>query len=99
MTDLGSLGGVSEARGINDRGQVVGNYQITGEGFVLHAFLYANGTMTDMGTLGGSWSRAYGINCKGQVVGLAQNTANQDRAFLYNPPLNPAAVNMLLLNE
>ncbi len=52
MTDLGTLGGSdSYAYGINDSGQIVGgSYTSSGD---YHAFLYANGAMADLGTLGG----------------------------------------------
>jgi probable HAF family extracellular repeat protein len=36
-----------------------------------HAFLYSNGTMTDLGTLGGNNSEGLAINLSGQVVGPA----------------------------
>jgi probable HAF family extracellular repeat protein len=97
MYDLGTLGGTSEAWGINDRGQIVGNSQIAGGEWIGHAFLYDRGSMKDLGTLGGPWSRAYAINKKGQIVGEAQNDALQYRAFLYNPPQSLAAVTLLLL--
>src|SRR5687767_3227617 len=52
--DLGTLGGsFSEARGINPRGQVVG--LSTTAGGQTRAFLWDRGTMTDLGTLGGSF--------------------------------------------
>jgi uncharacterized membrane protein len=36
-----------------------------------HAFLWSNGTMTDLGTLGGNYSQGLSINLSGQVVGSA----------------------------
>ena len=53
MTDLlGHLGGaLSDACGINDIGQVAGVETANG---VRHAFLYSGGTMSDLGTLGGT---------------------------------------------
>ena len=56
MTDLGTLRRLgSSANGINASGQVVGDADTSsGDN---HAFLYSNGTMTDLGTLpGGSES-------------------------------------------
>jgi uncharacterized membrane protein len=38
------------------------------------AFLYTNGTLTDLGTLGGADSVATGINASGQVVGYSTTT-------------------------
>ena len=35
----------------------------------MHAFLYSGGSMTDLSTLGGSYSAAYAINEAGQVAG------------------------------
>ena len=90
VTDLGTLGTWSRALGINDAGQVVGA-SVTGDGFT-RAFLYSNGTMMNLGTLGGigtgpvpySYSIAWGINNAGQVVGESLSTDNNYRAFLYS---------------
>jgi probable HAF family extracellular repeat protein len=49
-----------------------------------HAFLYSNGTMTDLGTLGGTYSKGYAINLSGAVVGTAQNTKTGGDSFLWN---------------
>src|SRR5687767_10631895 len=51
VTELGTLGGNdSYATGINNAGQVTGNAKTaTGE---THAFLYSDGVMNDLGTLG-----------------------------------------------
>lgn len=66
---------------MNDFGQVVGSSD-TANGQT-HAFLYSNGTLYDLGTLGGSFSEARAINNTGQVVGLSTLANGQQRAFLY----------------
>jgi probable HAF family extracellular repeat protein len=49
-----------------------------------HAFLYSGGTMTDLGTLGGTLSIATGINASGHIVGQSDTTGGTSRlAFLY----------------
>lgn len=67
LVDLGTLGAVTHAAGINNAGQVIGTY-FTAD-LYLHAFLYSNGRMTDLLPLGGSVSRGNGINDAGQVTG------------------------------
>jgi probable HAF family extracellular repeat protein len=85
MTDLGTLPQLlfSEARAINNRGQVVGDSTAAGVP-PFHAALWENGTVTPLGVLpGGFASFAIGINNRAQVVG-ASRTANRDvHAFLW----------------
>ncbi len=76
IVDLGTLGGSgSEARGVNNLGQIVGMSGVAGEANG-HAFLYKGGNMQDLGDLGpgvpGVASWAQGINDSSQVVGFAQ---------------------------
>jgi len=70
MQNLGTLGGNSSiAYTINNKGQVAGGSDITGN-ITEHAFLWQIGSpMLDLGTLPeGSSSCAYGINDNGQVA-------------------------------
>jgi probable HAF family extracellular repeat protein len=75
-TDLGTFpyGDSSHAVAINNRGDVVGaaaTYVDGAPNFPLNPFLYHDGTMTDLGNLGGIWTGALSINDRGQVVGYA----------------------------
>lgn len=76
--DLGAFGGfVSRAYDINNSGQVVGETDTpTGR----RAFLWENGVMSNLGSLGDR-SRAFAINNSGQIVGETDTPAGQ-RAFL-----------------
>ena len=82
--DLGTLGGSpanAYALAINSAGQVVGASTVpNGE---THAFLWDNGIMTDLGTLGGNYSQGLGINDRGQVVGGSVTAGGQGHAFLW----------------
>ena len=75
-TDVGSLGGTNSNCPvcgpwfINNRGQVVGNSTLAGDA-AHHGFVWGQGTLTDLGTLGGDNSEANWINDSGLVVGRA----------------------------
>jgi probable HAF family extracellular repeat protein len=81
------------ATAINDRGQVVGISgtcdQAVGRFTAAHAVLWENGTVTDIGNLGGtSWNTAMAINQQGDVVGFASQPGDDPdnpllRAFLW----------------
>jgi probable HAF family extracellular repeat protein len=85
MRDLGGLGGPgswSAAFGINDLGQIVGRSMTQRR--EERPFLYSDGQMRDLGSLGGSTSTAYGINNAGQIVGSSMvPTTYRSHAFLY----------------
>lgn len=83
VTTLGTLGGAnSYGTAINNQGWVAGASTVA-QGY-LHAFLYAQGRLTDLGTLDGlGSSAAYGMNDAGQVVGYSQRAGGGQSAFLY----------------
>jgi probable HAF family extracellular repeat protein len=91
ITDLGMLanGSGSEALDINDRGQVVGWSQTKpSDPYHFHAFLWDQGRMRDLGTLGGGSSQAEAINERNHVVGWAETRKKEygepiEHAFLW----------------
>jgi len=98
VTDMGSLGqGESFGYGINTTGQATGlSYLSTTYKYSCgypvrtctahpgHAFLYANGTMKDLGTLGGHNSQGEAINRAGQVAGQADTKTGGHDAALWS---------------
>jgi probable HAF family extracellular repeat protein len=84
VTDLGTIGGDCFPADINLRGQVVGTcLETTGSGQVYRAFLYRNGAMTPLGTLGGDYSYAYTINLAGDIAGDSETADGLQHAFLW----------------
>ena len=99
ITDLGSLGGGSTAgAALNNNGQVTGQSDTAATitficgppkhrhmctEHLAHAFVWSNGTMTDLGTLGGNFSAGYAINLSGEVAGFADTSTGQE-ASLWN---------------
>src|SRR3989344_6472633 len=90
FTDLGTLPGTthSVATGINNRGDIVGWVQTgSGSNMVVEPFLYTNGKMQTLGTLGGNYARANGINDSGDIVGDSTTRCTPPgsrHAFLYS---------------
>jgi len=85
--DLGNLGRdyYTFVHGLNNLGQAVGQSAPVGDELIQRPFLWANGVMTDLGTLGGPWGVAHAINDAGQVAGYAALPGNvSGRAFLYS---------------
>ncbi len=88
ITDLGTLGtnsrgSYSQAFCINSSGQVAGQSSASSTSTTDPAFLYSNGQLTSLGTLGGEYGQARGINTSGQVAGYSTLASGSYRAFLY----------------
>ena len=82
ILNLGSLGGlIGVGNAVNKRGEVVGASSLASQPFACqfyynlsgqcHAFVWSHGTIKDLGTLGGSSSRAEEINDSGEVAGFS----------------------------
>jgi probable HAF family extracellular repeat protein len=65
---------------INKRGEVTGVHDVQGE---THAFLWRNGTITDLGSLGGGWSVPTAISNRGQVVGDSADATGLQSGFVW----------------
>jgi probable HAF family extracellular repeat protein len=79
VTDIGLLPGAndSQAQGLSSNGLVAGESDMRG-------FLWQDGVLTDVGTLGGSWSNAMRVNASGQVVGWSNLPGdNTGHAFMW----------------
>lgn len=85
VTDLGIVGCPQTiAKSINSRGDVTGYYS-SFDSIIERAFVYRNGTTSDLGSLyEGARMKPMGINASGQIVGSAYTSSLGYRAFLYS---------------
>jgi probable HAF family extracellular repeat protein len=99
IQDLGALapGAFTVANGVNDHGEIVGTASLGGPTFALHAFLWENGTLRDLGLPPGSTatsSQLQAINDHGVAVGRVGNQIFlwQDGQWM-STPITQAAAN------
>src|SRR5512146_92932 len=81
MVDLGNLGGSAHATAINPAGMVVGSSETT-DGY-FRGFLWRDGKMIDLGSLGSGFSQATGISPSGDVVGWSWTAQFDMHAFIW----------------
>lgn len=72
--------GWSAAYGVNDSGTVVGDGQLS-DGSFRGMIWNADGSVVELGTLGGRSSQATGVNDSGEVVGFASVASGYQHAF------------------
>jgi len=103
MIDLGTLGGSNSdaASRPSERGEVGGESETSitdptledfcgyGTNLICLPFLWRDGVMTPLPTLGGNNGSGYGINDRGEVVGTAENTNTTDPTCSPYPQIKP----------
>src|SRR5690242_10031357 len=73
ITNLpGSDDPLFQANALSAGGQIAGQFNAQGRGQI-HAFYYFNGSLTDLGTLGGATSAALALSPSGLVAGQADS--------------------------
>ena len=83
--NLGTLGGITQARDLNNVGDVVGDSEVAPD--LPHAFLYHRGKLLDLAP-GVGVSSAAAVNDRGEIVGRSDifppgTSQGQQHAFLY----------------
>src|SRR6516225_4165129 len=72
----------STALGLNDDGSVVG-YSYQGDDANAFFYKYSDGSITDLGSLGGRATVATAVNQSNQIVGYSADSSGNVLAFIY----------------
>lgn len=99
VTRLGWLPGHIASYGVATAGPGAAAGASVANPSTARAFRYRNGTMKDLGTLGGNSSFAWGMNDVGEVIGSSETPLtplgdlwNPGHAFLFNEDIDPTAM-------
>jgi len=98
VIEVNTPGNLAEASGINDNGDIVGEFELPGPGntVVLHAFVYhhASGSVVDLDAAADSQSDAFSINDSGTIIGEISGGQSKPQgpvAWLANGGVQPLA--------
>ncbi len=76
--DIGLITGVSDTSDTDPLGE---DFCAYGTGLTCRGFLWHDGKMIELPTLGGNNGQATAVNNRGQVVGYAENSAQPDNRY------------------
>jgi probable HAF family extracellular repeat protein len=82
IDDPNARAGTTSCQGINSTDQIVGYYEAAGG--AAQAFLYSDGTFTDIGPAGAIDSYAESINDSGVIAGTYIDASNVEHAFTFD---------------
>jgi probable HAF family extracellular repeat protein len=90
-----TMGSETEAKDVNNEGQVVGFVRSYVGGSTNHAMLFSDGQRQDLNDLidssaGWTLTEANAINDNGWIVGTGKNASGQSHAFLLTPVPEPS---------
>lgn len=80
VIDIGTLGAQSSARDINSKGNVIGQYLVSGTN-VWRGFIWKNGSLIDLGALGNNNTWTMAINDSDEVTGFSYTYSDDIHAF------------------
>lgn len=78
---LGGLGRAAYGYGVNDVGHVVG--EAYDQSDRRYAYMWRDGEVVDLGSLGGEWFEVRDLNNSGQAVGWSETAQGYNHAFLW----------------